>query len=255
MKKLLTIFLTTALCGVIDSALTQKAGAANLVQNGSFETVTGGVGGQLDYNGFAATDWATTGYNFLMQSGSADTTGEPGIDGFVAFWGPNDGAANGLPATSPDGGNFVALDSYLAPGGGIAVAALTQTINGLTPGQTYALSFYWAGAQEYNYGGATTDQLLVSLGTQTDDTAIVSLASHGFSGWAQTTLDYTASSTSEVLSFLATGTPPVSDPPFVFLDGVSLTTTSSVPDTASTAMLFGCAATVLGFAARRYNRQ
>jgi len=238
---------------VIAAAVTQKTHAANLVQNGSFELTSAG-GGQLSFNTIA-TDWGTTGYNFLITPGAADTTGELGVDGYVAFWGPGNPTPllNGLPATSPDGGNYVALDSYLAPDSGINVAALTQTINGLTVGQSYALSFYWAGAQQYGFYGPTTDQLMVSLGSQTDNTAIIDVASQGFSPWTLTTLDYTATSTSEVLSFLAAGTPPVSDPPFVFLDGVSLQE-SSAPDATSTALLFGCTAAGLGIAARRYNR-
>lgn len=256
MKTLRITFLTTALCGVIALGLAQKVRALNLVQNDGFESVTGGASGQIDYNGFSVTDWATTGYNFLYTPGSADTTGALGQDGYVAFWGPGNPTPdlNGMPATSPDGGNFVALDSYVAPTSGLSVAALTQTINGLTTGQTYDLSFYWAGVQQYGYNGPTTDTLSVSLGSQTDVTGTIDVASHGFSPWTETTLAFTATATSEVLSFLASGTPPVTDPPFVFLDGVSLQQ-DSAPDTASTAMLFGCTAAGLSFAAWRYNRR
>jgi hypothetical protein len=57
-----------------------------------------------------------------------------------------------------------------------------------------------------------------------------------------------------VLSFLAQGTPAVTDPPFALLDGVDLELVTA-PDAASTAVLFGFTATALGFAARRYGRQ
>jgi hypothetical protein len=83
-------------------AFAVPAQATNLVLNGSFENSTGG--GQLGYN-TTATGWATSGYNFLFASGSADTTGEVGTYGALKLYGPGDGSANGLPASSPDGGN------------------------------------------------------------------------------------------------------------------------------------------------------
>jgi len=43
---------------------------------------------------------------------------------------------------------------------------------------------------------------------------------HGFSGWTQQTLTFTATSTTEVLSFLAVGD--VAVPPFLLLDGVTV---------------------------------
>ena len=55
------------------------------------------------------------------------------------------------------------------------------------------------------------------------------VASHGFSGWMQQTFDYTATSSSEVLSFLTNGTP-TGVPSFALLDGVSL---NAVPEPSS----------------------
>ena len=73
---------------------------ADLVTNGDFEEITNG-GGQLGFN-TNATDWtsATTSYNFSFTPGSADTTGVTGQYGNLQLWGPNNGSANGLPATS-----------------------------------------------------------------------------------------------------------------------------------------------------------
>src|SRR5579862_4188388 len=172
---------------------------AQLVTNGDFEATTHG-GGQMGFN-TNATGWATTGYNFIFTPGSADTTGETGQSGNVQMWGPNNGSANGLPATSPNGGNFVAAD------GGVSVGAITQTIHGLKVGDTYQLSFDWAAAQQYGHSGATTEKWTAKLGNQEFSTPIQSIASHGFSGWQTQTFDYKATSTSEVLSFLATGAP------------------------------------------------
>ena len=61
---------------------------------------------------------------------------------------------------------------------------------------------------------------------------------------------FTANSTSELLSFLAVGTPSGNVPPFALLDGVSLT---AVPEPSTWAMMFvGFAG--LGYAAFRRRR-
>jgi len=72
-----------------------------------------------------------------------------------------------------------------------------------------------------------------------------------FSGWMTANFTFTADSTSEVLSFLAVGTPAGNLPPFALLDGVSLT---AVPEPSTWAMMlagFGG----LGFAAFRRRRR
>jgi hypothetical protein len=83
------------------------------------------------------------------------------------------------------------------------------------------LSFYWGGAQYTTRTGATTENIAVSLGSQTDYTATISNASESFDGWRPDTLGFTATSTSEVLTFLANGAPG-NEPPVVVLDDVSL---------------------------------
>jgi hypothetical protein len=195
---------------------------ADLVINGGFETTTNG-GGQMNVI-TNATGWATTGYNFIFTPGSADTTGvssQFGTDDLL-LWGPNDGSANGLPATSPAGGNFVGAD------GAYDAGAITQTINGLTAGNSYTVGFWWAGAQQHGFDGVTTEQWQVSFGSQTQSTAVVTNADKGFTGWEYQTLKFTADSTSDVLSFLAVGTPlSPSEPPFVLLDGVSVDAAST----------------------------
>jgi len=191
-----------------------SAQANSLIMNGGFGTLTGGTSGQLGYN-ITATGWTTTGYNFVFTSGEADTTGATGSNGNLKLWGPGDGAANGLPATSPDGGNYLAAD------GAYGVSPISQTVDGLLPGESYTVGFYWAGAQQYNFNGNTTEEWTVSLGGQSFSTPIVDDTSHGFTGWQYQTFTYVATSSSEVLSFLATGTPN-GTPPFSLLDGVTL---------------------------------
>jgi hypothetical protein len=190
----------------------------NLVQNGDFSATTNGAG-QLGYN-TNATDWATTGYNFLFTPGVADTTGvtsqySSGNWNLLSLWGPNNGSNNGFTAASPTGGNFIAGD------GAFQVGSISQAIAGLTVGEQYNVSFWWAAAQQYGYTGANTEQWQVSLGSQTINTAVYNNASHGFSGWQQETFSYTATAATEALSFLAVGTPS-GQPPFSLLANVSL---------------------------------
>ena len=199
------------------------------VVNGSFETTTNGTG-QLGYN-TNATGWTNVvnggvdGYNFLFAPGTADTTGATGVDGNVKLWGPGDGSANGLPASSPDGGNYVAAD------GAYEIGAIQQQLAGLTVGASYTLSFYWAGAQQSGFTGPNTEGWQVSLtGDATQDTAIANNTTEGFTGWMLQTFTFIAQSATPTLSFLAVGTPN-GEPPFSLLDGVSFTQTAPEPST------------------------
>jgi hypothetical protein len=192
--------------------------------NGSFEINTGN--GQLGIGGTTtATGWSVPagGYTFLFAPGTADTTGANGEYGNLALWGPGYGVANGMPATSPVGGYFIGQDSAFQ------VQPLQQTITGLTAGDTYALSFYWGTAQQTGFYGATYDSWLACLGVECDSTGTVANPSQGFEGWYGETFVYTAIGPSEILTFLASGGDCCgntnSQPPFVLLDGVSLTQT------------------------------
>jgi hypothetical protein len=200
--------------------------STDYVTNGDFNTLTNGAG-QLGYN-TDATGWTTTGYNFVFLPGTADTTGSNGQYGNLSLWGPNNGSNNGLPASSPDGQNFIAMDADFQ------TAPILQTINGLTAGNSYDVSFYWAASQQYTFDGPTTQQLQVSLGSETQSTAVINLPDQGFSGWIQQTFTFTADSSSDELSFLASGAPAV--PPFLLLSDVSLMD-SSVPEPGTMSLL------------------
>jgi hypothetical protein len=214
----------------------------NLVTNGSFET-NGGIGELgLTVGTFhpheltTLSGWSSPSYpgsyNFVFSPSTVDTSvsHEQAMGAFtkVALWGPNDGSNNGL-AASPDGGDFIGLIGNYHPTTGIAagnhVGPLMQTVGGLAVGSQYELSFYWAAAQQKNFAGATVQSLQVSLGSDTQNTASVGIASKGFSGWMLDTMTFTATATSEVLSFLAVGDVPRA--PFTLLDGVSLTEVNS----------------------------
>src|ERR1035438_793122 len=142
------------------------AQANNLVVNGGFETTTNGPNFQFNINP-VATGWTSNGYNFIFAPGAADTAGATGQFGNLQLWGPGNGSANGLPASSPAGGNYVAAD------GAFEVAPIQQTINGLNPGASYTVSFWWGGAQQSGFTGATTEQWQVSLGSQTQSTVVL----------------------------------------------------------------------------------
>lgn len=225
-----------------------SAEATSLVANGNFETLKEpGVSSQFGtyYAYQEVTDWSTSGYNFVFTPGTADTTGAAGEYGRIYLWGPGNGSNNGL-TTSPAGGNFLAFDS------GTHVGAVTQTVGGLTRGNDYGVSFYYAAAQQYGYNGSTTEQFKVSLGSQSKTTPVLSIGNHGFSRWTHETLTFKATGSSEVLSFLASGTP-TGVPPFALLDGVSLYV---VPEPATWALLVlaGCLGLVLARARRKSAR-
>ncbi len=198
--------------------------------------------------GFNTTvfDWSVPApngsYAFIFAPGDADTAGAASEYGKVQLWGPGDDNVdpnNGLPASSPDGGNYLAAD------GSFQVGAISQTINGLTAGQQYTLSFYYAGAQQEGFDGPYTEErFIVGFGGQpTQETQILSDGTHGFTGWQQATMTFTADGTSDVLSFLAVGTPGSGQPPFTLLDGVSLN--AATPEVGSWLMTFTILAFVL----------
>lgn len=184
-------------------------------------------------NGFTPAQtlvgWTTGGYNFVFLPNTADTTGSVGQYAALTLWGPANGGTNAaaLPLSSPTGGDYIGAD------GAFEVSAITQTITGLVVGDTYAVSFAWAGAQQASFTGPTTDEWTVSLGATSHTTPVVSLLTEGASAWMTQTFDYVATSSSEVLSFLATGTPS-GQPPFALLANVTVT---NIPEPASGALL------------------
>jgi len=241
----------TALCaavGLTCSIVGSARAVTQFVQNGSFETVTGNLaGGHLAgppstvtadesveahwtngvYSGSGST--AVDGYNFVVAPGKADTTGsELKFGGQISWWGPHNGGAagNNMPATSPDGGYYLAMD------GAFEQADIFQTITGLTVGQNYAISFWFAGAQQADprYVNPTTDSMMVGLNDVgvtnpvRTSTATINVPGKGFSPWAYDTIYIKADNTTEVLSFLAAGSPN-GMPPFALLDGVSMVAT------------------------------
>jgi len=129
---------------------------------------------------------------------------------------------------SPDGGNFLAVD-----GASSFLSAVSQTVSGLSVGGTYRLSFYEGAGQQNGVPAATlTDHFTVSFGSQTRDGTTYTTSNFDFSGWYRETMDFVATSTSQVLTFAAVGSPNL--PPYMVLDGVTL---SAVPEPSSLSIL------------------
>jgi hypothetical protein len=247
-KKMGRILIPALVLALVASGAAQ----GDLVTNGGFESTTNGLG-QLGYPTYASgytqvTGWTSAdgAYNFVLNPTTVSNPGSYSnqFSGNLELWGPGNGQSNGLGA-SPNGGNFLAADGAYNPG------AISQTITGLTPGATYQVGFYWAGAQEAgpSWVGETTEQWQVSFGSQTQSTAVVNNAAQGFTGWQYQTFNFTADGTSDVLSFLASGGPG-GEPPFVLLDGVSV---NAVPEpTGISLMVIGtlCLGVVVGLRRR-----
>jgi hypothetical protein len=219
----------------LSAALALSAGAASAAQfvtNGGFESSSYVHNTQFgaSFGGQGVTGWTGLGNDgsgqhleFFYQGGtqtSQNATNQYGDP--QGYFYPT------FNALSPQGGNFVGLDSDIAYDGQIS-----QTINGLTIGGTYTLSFYWAGAQLINRSGDTTDALHVTFGGDAFNTATVPVASGQFSGWMKETHTFKATSASQTLSFLAFGGP-TGLPPIASVDGVSLT---GAPEPATWAMM------------------
>jgi hypothetical protein len=262
----------TLLATMAAFALTGSAQAANLVVNGEFEqntlnlpaqqaalnaaTVSGNaVGVEIDTHfGYAGvvTGWSSpsTGsdYNLYFFDNATATSG----DAASRYPGEQQRPNSNFVARA-GGGAFMVLDADPGFSG-----PLQQTVNGLTVGQQYELSFWWAAGELSNRQGYTFSQLTGSFGGDAFATNPF-FNSHpfnapgfanqtgDFSGWQQVSFNFTAHTTSQLLSFLAVGAPAANLPPVAFLDGVSV---RAVPEPAVWGlMLMGFGG--LGVVARR----
>jgi hypothetical protein len=232
----------------------------NLVTNGNFEATNGSFSGtqntQFGSGGYASVpNWTVTANGGstpfdLWFIASKDTT-----QGAQSQYGSTNQDLLSNPSNPPTGlVNFVALDADSN-----ATGILSQSISGLLLGQTYQLTFSWAASQlatastnPYSAGlafGLGTSLVTSSTGTGVQTTGLTSEKYGVSSPWASVTATFVATSYTEILSFLAYGTP-TGGPPEAVLDNVGLT---AVPEPASLTLFGGLA--VLGLARRRALRR
>jgi hypothetical protein len=262
MQSMKAVLPVAALAALVASAVA-PAFAAEFVTNGGFEDVSGNSSPNffLSDNEGNVTGWTTS---TNQDSNNVLFAFPPGVatrhdNAQFGLW----PSATTPPTPDPNGGNFVAFDGDPTPG---ARQTMSQNITGLTVGETYHLTFDWAATQyEFVNGslfgctgcwiGATTNEFQVSLGGETHDTATVGVLSQGFTGWMTASMDFTATSASEMLVFLSKGDP-ISFPPVALLDGVSLTgaVPGAAPEPATWAMM-GIGFAGLGLVAYRRRRK
>lgn len=248
--------MAAAVLGLLAS--TSLTFAQNLVQNGNFDSTTGGSSGHVGVNGFSLDNWTAVRLGGSGNSGStsfalvgtmpdvsqngggiSSAYGAPASTGSnnLKLWG------NDLPG-SPTGGNVAIVEADW----GWVKTELQQTITGLVQNTQYTLTFDWAAGQQYNYNGNTQTRWNVRLDGESYSTGYANVASHGFVGWdsGTFTFTYTGTSGSAVLGFLAEGIGG-SLPPFALLDNVQLT---PVPEPSQYAAALGGLVLVAGVARR-----
>jgi hypothetical protein len=247
MKNILSI---AALAALVSAGAGAANAGTNLVQDGSFATTTSNT----FYSGVGDNQfWGNIGYyNDSLHGVTSDPLPDPPL-----FANGNTISFAGGPAAPY---NFVYEDG----GTGYQTWAFTQTISGLTAGKTYELSFlanYFTENNSVgdtagwtaNLGGTTTSSggQISFTGGQTESTVqtLIPQGAGGYNvpngtGWLSQSLTFTATGTSEALSFLATGS---GGPPFAAITDISLT---AVPEpTAWVMMLVGVSS--LGVVLRR----
>jgi MYXO-CTERM domain-containing protein len=233
MKRISSALVTVLTSGSILAFTSLTAAAAhagpNLVQNGGFET--NGGPGFIDWNQAphpqvrqtTAANWQNGSYGYRYNIIASLANLQATSDYYVfGLWGATPGYQNGNGfTTSPNGGWFLQSDGFDVR------TPLEQTISGLDVGSTYTLSFQYARSQEASQSGDSFQKWRATFGSESFETPNALLPSHGFDGWYTATHQFTAATSTQVLSFLAFGTNGV--PPFLLLDGVSLTANDPTP--------------------------
>ena len=157
----------------------------------------------------------------------------PGVPPTDTVYDNNGGLATWqTPGLSPNGGSFV-----IAHGDPRYRDAIYQTVNNLTVGNMYTVSFYQASGQNVNFYGDTWVQWIVGFGSQVQYSQVMITPSQGKQSWQEQSFYFKAQNTSETLSFLANGGDVVNGvlingrdvAPIAYLDGASV----NVPEPSS----------------------
>jgi hypothetical protein len=217
------------------SSVPVPALAQNLVQNGGF-VPTGiplsehesaylgtdpsflGSNGPSSNGPFTVPDWSfNDGYTFVVPDGTAVSTNLKAASGGSLALYPGNGNQT---VNDPTGSGW-----FIAADGAFKVAAIQQTLTGLTVGEQYTVTFYQAAGQQTGFTGSTSDQFLVSFGSESQESTLISIngTATEVTPWEGQSMTFTADSTSDVLSFLPQGNPGEPEPPFALLADVSVT--------------------------------
>ena len=237
-----TLLASPLALAVLTTASIGGASAANLVQNGDFNSPGAANAQLLGLGSTFITDWTNqdvyTGY--IPAGQTADQTWCCSLTGSA---GPGYGVANGL-VGPPSGNASVVIDgtSGFGPTGGYGY--IEQSLGGLVSGHTYTLTFWQAGSQEYTITGDQTEYFQVNLGDQSWNSQSMFVPSQGFSPWEKESTTFTWDGVSSTLQFMAIGS---GEPAFPILADVSLT--GSVPEPSTWAMIIAGFAG-MGFLAR-----
>jgi hypothetical protein len=214
MRKLL---LTGVAAAMLTAASVGAASAANLVQNGDFNSPGAESAVLLQQGNTFVTDWTNhdqyTGY--IPKGQTADQS----WSGLTGSAGPGYGVANGL-VGPPSGNAQMVIDGTegFGPTGGFGY--IEQSVAGLVSGDTYTLSYWFAGSQEFGAGGATTQSFVVHLGDQTFTSPTLDVAPNGFAPWQEVSATFTWDGVGNALQFMSVGS---GEPAFTLLADVSLT--------------------------------
>lgn len=193
--------------------------------------------------------------NFQLQTGLAANSYFTTPDGWTVLGTGVGGRDSNGGQPSPDGGKYWGIQ-YLQGWPELTfgnVTSLSQTISGLTVGNTYAVSF-WS-LVNHGYEPAVTARWAVSFGDSTQYSPLLNgqAAQTSYTpAWTSSSLNFVATSATQTLSFAAQwfGATPGVTPEVLNLDGVKLTQIAAVPEPTSLSLLLA-GLTVFGFIASR----
>ncbi len=231
MKNILSIGSIAVASVALNLMPIQQAQAVNLVVNGGFNqnnvTAASAYLGNVS-NDITVTGWTfganhgpagnfDKGYNFLVSDGTALFTS-------TAAQGNDPWGGNGLSLYGTSGQTISSADSsgwYIAADAWFDAGSIDQTLTGLTVGQQYTVKFSQASGQQTGFHGDEIEFWKVGFGGSTQNSNNMNITSDAaVTSWDPQSLTFTADATSQVLSFLASGTHDV--PPFALLSGVSV---------------------------------
>jgi len=217
---------------------------ANLITNGGFVPNTAMMGSAKsayigNSNNTILPSWTTAANNTLNPNFWANVVAD-GITVSTILDEAGRGTSVGFPQGNGTGLNTLfsstvnSVDNsgwFLVVDGDVRFNnTLSQTITGLVPGNTYELSFYQAAGQYAPYPDqAITAFWDVTFGSSTFQSDTIAVASGApVSGWQKQSTTFTATNTSQLLSFLSQGTP-TGGPPFILLSALSLEPSPAQP--------------------------